>query len=178
MRIPVTDLFDCPGATRRFATVLVRREFDVPDGAWGPADEALVSPLDVNLTFEMLVEGLLARGTVSFRTSVPCGRCLTEVNNVNVVPVAELFADLRQLDEGEEPEAGYELHPEGVVDIEALLRDAVLSVLPVRMLCDDACQGLCPTCGADLNVSDCGHDRGGGPDPRWAALQGLRLPPG
>ncbi len=178
MRIPVTDLVRSPGLTRRFAAIVVRRELDIADGAWGPADDALVSPLDVDLEFEMLVEGLFARGTVMFTTSMPCARCVNDVRTVHAVPVAELFADLRRVPEGGELEAGYELHPEGVIDLEALLRDAVLEVLPVRVLCDVACRGLCPVCGADLNVDDCGHGPARVPDPRWAALQGLRLPPG
>ncbi len=177
MRISVADLVRSPGTTRRFAAVVVRRELDASDGEWGPADEALVSPLDVDLTLEMLVEGLFARGKVSFTTSLPCARCVSDVKTVNSVPVAELFADPRRLSEDEELEAGYELHPEGVIDIEALLRDAVLAVLPLRVLCDTACRGLCPACGADLNFDDCGHEPAHVPDPRWAALQDLRLPP-
>lgn len=178
MRIPVTDLVRSPGLTRRFTAVVVRGELDIPDGAWGPADEALVSPLDVDLEFEMLVEGLFARGTVLFTTSMPCARCVNDVRTVHAVPVGELFADRRRVPEGEELEAGYELHPEGAIDIEALLRDAVLAVLPVRVLCDVACRGLCSVCGTDRNVADCGHGPARVPDPRWAALQGLRLPPG
>ncbi len=178
MRIPVTDLVRSPGMTRHFAVVVSRRELDAIDGAWGPADDALVSPLDVDLTLEMLVEGLLARGTVSFTTSLQCARCVSDVTTVNRVPIAELFADPRRIPEDEEVEAGYELRPEGVIDIEALLRDAVLAVLPLRVLCDDACRGLCPACGADLNVDDCGHEPDSVADPRWAVLQGLRLPPG
>ncbi|MFN2557352.1 MAG: DUF177 domain-containing protein [Nitriliruptorales bacterium] len=157
--------------------VVARRELDAGDGAWGPADEALVSPLDIDLTLEMLVEGLLVRGTVSFTTSLECARCVSDVRTVNTVPVNELFADPRRLSEEEELEAGYELYPEGVIDIEALLRDAVLAVLPLRVLCDSACRGLCPACGADLNVDDCGHEAVQVPDPRWAALQSLHLPP-
>lgn len=178
MRIPVTDLIRSPGMTRRFAAAVARPELVVSDGAWGPADEALASPVDVDLTFEMLVEGLLARGTVSFTTSLPCARCISDVRTVNTVPVAEIFADPRRLAEGEELEAGYELHPEGFIDIEALLRDAVLGVLPVRVLCDVACRGLCPVCGADLKIDQCGHEPARAPDPRWAVLQGLRFPPG
>ncbi len=178
MRIPVTDLVRSPGLTRRFVAEVIRRELDVSEGAWGPADEALVSALDVDLEFEMLVEGLFACGTVTFTTSMPCARCINDVRTVHAVPVAELFADLRRVPERDELEPGYELHPEGFIDIEALLRDAVLEVLPLRVLCDDACRGLCPVCGADLNSDDCGHGPSPVPDPRWAALQGLRLPPG
>lgn len=177
MRLSVTDLMGRPGGTRDLSTVLARESLDVPLGQWGPADEALSGPLEVVLRLEMLVEGLLARGTVSFRTSVPCARCLTEVVTDNAVTVAELFIDPDRLLDDDELEAGYELLPEGVIDIEALLRDAILSALPVRALCRGDCRGLCATCGADLNASECGHGLAVSPDPRWSVLQALRLPP-
>ncbi len=179
MRIPVSNLVGRPGAIRHVALIIDRDELDPPSGAWGPADEALASALDLDLRLEMLVEGLFARGTVSFTTTVPCARCLTEVETACVVPVAELFLDPRRLEAGDEIEPGYELLvPEGVIDIEALLRDAIGTTLDIRQLCTEACQGLCPVCGADLNVRRCGHAFEPSPDPRWAALQRLDLPPG
>ena len=42
--------------------------------------------------------------------------------------------------------------------------------LPGRFLCSEDCKGLCPKCGADLNLGDCGCDKED-IDPRWADLQ-------
>jgi uncharacterized protein len=49
--------------------------------------------------------------------------------------------------------------------------------VPYQPLCDAACRGLCPVCGANRNEVDCDCAEPAG-DPRWAALEGLRLPNG
>lgn len=52
------------------------------------------------------------------------------------------------------------------------LREHVLLSLPMRLICSDACKGLCPNCGANLNTApcNCAVQR---TDPRWSALKGL-----
>jgi uncharacterized protein len=43
----------------------------------------------------------------------------------------------------------------------------------MKPLCREDCRGLCPRCGSDLNVSECGcvvEEV----DPRWRALQLLK----
>ena len=70
-----------------------------------------------------------------------------------------------------------ELHSDYVVDdqlqLSAWARDAVALELPEQILCREDCAGLCPVCGKDLNVEPHEHaDRE--PDPRWAALEGLK----
>jgi uncharacterized protein len=61
------------------------------------------------------------------------------------------------------------------VDLEPLVRDALLLELPAVPLCAPECRGLCPVCGADRNETtcDCRTDE---PDPRWAALESLEIP--
>ena len=53
-----------------------------------------------------------------------------------------------------------------------LLREQFLLALPMKPLCEEACRGLCPDCGANLNraACDCAPKW---EDPRLAALKGL-----
>jgi uncharacterized protein len=179
VRVDVADLVGRPGATRPLARTLHRDEIGSARGAWGPADEAHGGALDLDLVLEMLVDGLLVRGRVSFATTVACARCLTDVHEEHDLDVSEIYLDPVRAEEDEEVELGYELHvAEGSIDLEALLRDTVNSVLDLRTLCDDTCAGLCPVCGADRNTEDCGHQRSISRDPRWAVLETLDVPPG
>ena len=41
------------------------------------------------------------------------------------------------------------------LDISTDVRDAVMISMPMRMLCDDDCKGLCPSCGVNLNNESC-----------------------
>jgi uncharacterized protein len=68
----------------------------------------------------------------------------------------------------EEPYQGKE------IDLKPAIREQILLQIPGSPLCTDACKGLCPKCGKDLNEGECGCDRTV-MDPRWAALKGLQL---
>ena len=57
-----------------------------------------------------------------------------------------------------------------LLDLEPLLRDAVVLALPFQPLCQDDCPGLCAECGARL-ADDPDHAHEAAIDPRWAALQ-------
>lgn len=174
MQLSITDLTGRPGATRRVVTTVARAHIDEPGGSWGPGDDALASDLDLDLALEMLLEGLLVRGAVRFVTVQPCARCLREVREDRDVQVAELFGQERR---DQEPEPGYEIDPAGTIELDTMLREAVVISLPLRVLCREDCQGLCPVCGADRNDGDCGHRQEPDPDPRWSALAALRVPP-
>jgi uncharacterized protein len=61
-----------------------------------------------------------------------------------------------------------------VIDLEPMVRDALLLELPLAPLCRDDCAGLCPTCGANRNDEPCDCAEAE-PDPRWAALRSLEI---
>jgi uncharacterized protein len=61
-----------------------------------------------------------------------------------------------------------------VIDLSGPLREQILLAIPPAPLCDEACKGLCPQCGKDLNQGDCGCERKA-IDPRWAALKTMKL---
>ena len=60
-----------------------------------------------------------------------------------------------------------------LVDLEPLLRDAVVLALPFQPLCEDDCPGLCTECGARL-ADDPDHAHDEPIDPRWAGLTALQ----
>ena len=77
---------------------------------------------------------------------------------------------------GEEDEETYPLRGE-MLDLQPLVRDALLLELPLAPLCNEECKGLCPACGADLNDGPCSCDTRPA-DPRWSALDSLKGDPG
>jgi len=56
--------------------------------------------------------------------------------------------------------------------LEDVLREQVLLAVPLKAVCNDACKGLCPRCGKNLNVEACTCQPA--QEPRWEALQGIR----
>jgi uncharacterized protein len=168
--LKVADLVGSPGMSRQ-----VDRRFDVPAGLDLPLVEA-VDRLRLHGVVESVVEGVLVRGVVATTLVVSCARCLVETRRDVRADVAELFSDpVRHLREvGEELEPGYGIH-EGEIDLEHLLRDALVPAVPFKPLCRADCAGLCATCGTNRNEAACSctDDE---TDPRWAVLEGLTLP--
>jgi len=52
------------------------------------------------------------------------------------------------------------------------LRQQLLLALPLRALCSPSCEGICPTCGANLNIIVCQCPKHEG-HPGWEALREL-----
>ncbi|MEX0592034.1 MAG: DUF177 domain-containing protein [Nitriliruptoraceae bacterium] len=175
MQVNVVDLVGHPGASRRLVEHVPVAEFG--DDPWGTGDVVVCDPLVLDLHLDSVVEGILVRGEVEFHVEMACGRCLVPQQRGLVTAVAELFVDPERADV-DETEPGYELVDDLTrVDLSTMIRDALLADLPLRVLCRDNCAGLCPTCGADRNVEECGHQAVEDVDPRWAALADLKLPP-
>jgi len=115
------------------------------------------------------MEGVLATGTVSTALSGECVRCLEQLDEELVVDIQELYL----YDDGGAEFAEDESHLEGdLLNLEPVLRDAIVLALPQNPLCGPECPGLCSECGARL-ADDPDHTHGDVIDPRWAALNQL-----
>jgi uncharacterized protein len=132
------------------------------------------SPVELDLRLEAVMEGVLVTGTARAGLDGECARCLEPITDEIEVRFQELFVyDDLGVDPDEELEVS--MLQADLVDLEPLLRDAVVLALPFRPLCQDDCPGLCPECGVRLaDDPDHGHDEP--VDPRWAALSGLAEP--
>jgi len=73
--------------------------------------------------------------------------------------------------DGAELEIGF-YHGNGLL-LEDVLKEQVLLDLPMKLLCRPDCQGLCPQCGQDRNVVNCGCPPDARQD-RWAPLARLK----
>jgi uncharacterized protein len=162
LRIPLAAALRHPGNAR---PVVVAAELDGLSGI--AAEVAAGSPVAVDLMLERVPEGIVVRGTLTAAWNAACSRCLEPVAGEISVHVDELF-ETHPL-EGET----YKLD-EDVIDLEPMVRDALLLELPLAPLCADDCAGLCATCGANRNVTHC-ECATQEIDPRWAALRSLEL---
>jgi uncharacterized protein len=159
--VPVYDLMHRPGEMRE-----KQLDIAVPDG-FGNAVIGVQtgSKLRVDLRLESLHDGILVSGDVTATAAGECVRCLIDVELPVRVEFQELFA--YSFDEAFD----YTVHDDHV-DLEPLVRDAVVLSLPFQPVCQEDCLGLCPECGARL-LDNPGHEHEAPIDPRWGALAGL-----
>jgi len=127
-------------------------------------------PLELDLRLESVVEGVLVSGTVTAAVTGECARCLGPVAGRVTVPVQELFAyaDSATEETTEEDEVSHLVGDH--LDLEPVVRDAVVLALPLSPLCREDCAGLCPDCGGVLDELPQDHSHAAPVDPRWAAL--------
>jgi uncharacterized protein len=130
------------------------------------------SPVEIDLRLEAVMEGVLVTGTARAVVEGECARCLEPIHEDIEVTFQELFVydDTRQAerDDSEEDDETSKLEDD-LLDLEVLLRDAVVLALPFQPLCQPDCPGLCPECGARL-ADEPDHAHEAAVDPRWAAL--------
>ena len=134
--------------------------------------------MQLDVRFEAVTEGVLVTGSVIAPLAGECARCLAPLASSVTARFTELYLYTRdrhdkhdRFDENTEQD-DEELHLDGdLLDLEPVLRDAVVLALPMSPLCREECPGLCIECGVPL--ADAGPDHGHEdvPDPRWAALK-------
>ncbi|GAA4806988.1 YceD family protein [Streptomyces ziwulingensis] len=166
-----------PGAQQRLTRTVdapkdlgLRGVIGVPEG----------TPVELELRLESVMDGVLVTGTARATARGECVRCLEPVELALDTDFQEMFsypdADDRgrvkaePADDAEDDEDMLFVE-DGLIDLETVLRDAVVLALPMQPVCQEDCQGLCSQCGARLSDDpDHQHDA---VDIRWAALQGL-----
>jgi uncharacterized protein len=141
------------------------------------------TPIDVDVVVESLSSSIVVDGTVTVPWIGPCRRCLGEARGVTTVEVREIF-EARPTEGETYPLTGDH------IDLEPMVRDAVLLSLPLAPLCADDCRGPAPEVVAVVAPGLSGtpdgdpdadpDDEAGEPgapavDPRWAALDDLRF---
>ncbi|MEV5175224.1 DUF177 domain-containing protein [Streptomyces flaveolus] len=166
-----------PGALQRLT-----REVDAPKdlGIQGVVGVPEGAPMELELRLESVMEGVLVTGTARATAEGECVRCLEPVELELEADFQEMFsypdADDRGRviaepgDDAEDDEDRLFVE-DGLIDLEPVLRDAVVLALPMQPVCQEDCPGLCSECGARLaDDPDHHHDAA---DIRWAALQGF-----
>ena len=117
-------------------------------------------------------------GELHTKVAIPCGRCLQEVQLPVDVDFAERFAGSVSWRNEEQQELSREDLDLGLVDeaieLDDLVKEEILLALPGHVLCGESCKGICPHCGADRNLVDCGCESKQ-VDERWQKLKDLRF---
>jgi DUF177 domain-containing protein len=155
-------------------------ERTLPPSAFDPPDEdyRVAAPVALSMDVEKAGgDAFKVSGRFQTTLELECSRCVEPFT----IPVEAAF-ELRYLPqssnagEGEreiqEEDLATAYYREGTLDVGDLLREQFQLALPMKPLCEEACKGLCPHCGANMNTAPC-DCAPGWEDPRLASLKGL-----
>jgi uncharacterized protein len=117
-------------------------------------------------------------GELHVTVDAPCDRCLEPVS----LPIHSPF-DLVYMPASEATEGGEDEIDEAAVEVgyyegnglqlNDVLREVVLLALPMQLVCDENCKGICPVCGQNRNQREC-TCQSAAVDDRWSKLRDLR----
>jgi uncharacterized protein len=103
---------------------------------------------------------ILVRGSLSGRLELACGRCLEPFAapaaiDFDLILVPGPATTSAAAEELSRTDLDLDYYTGEMVDLESLLREQIILMMPLKPLCDEACKGLCPHCGANLNRETC-----------------------
>ncbi|HEY3266420.1 MAG TPA: DUF177 domain-containing protein [Armatimonadota bacterium] len=152
--LDLTELLNTPG-------MRVPYEVDLPCTPELELDCA--SNVTGRLVFTNTGNVLVVLGDVEVALRSTCPRCLADVTSILDAPVDEGFTVADGLvrcraddEDGVVDPTVVAVFPEGnLLNLTELVRQGIVLAGPVEPLCREDCQGLCPTCGANRNETQC-----------------------
>jgi len=164
LRIGVMELRRRPGTQRD-----VHLATPLPGLAISSAHVADTADVLVDGVLEAIEGAVTISGTVTAPWVGDCRRCLDPVEGLIEATLSEVF-EANPVEGETYPLEGDE------VDLERVVRDAVLLSLPLAPLCRADCVGPAPETFPAVVSGEMANDAGDDEplrDPRWAALEGL-----
>lgn len=123
-----------------------------------------VEPITGEMTFSNTGRTIDVRGKFKTTIEVECARCLRAYGMPVEMPIEEELPLEGQPWEPEQPQEGEDELPEdekdplfvdNIFDLQEYFRQLIVVSVPIKPLCEEACKGLCPHCGANLNDGPC-----------------------
>ena len=121
-------------------------------------------PLTVSLSVVREFDHIRVHGSVGTTVSLSCSRCLREYTT----EVSSNFTIFYIKAASTQPEDEVELDEQDLIsatytgdeiDFADEVAEQILLEIPYKPLCSEECNGLCASCGTDLNISDCSCSR-------------------
>ena len=162
MLFSVKSILNSPGKSLTFQFSMDLSDVDF--GGQLPAQEPVQVEGTVRNTAGMLEMALRIRATLD----CVCDRCAKEFRREKEVEYDCVLAEDKQDETNEDIVL---LESGEFIDLEDLARTVFILEMDTKTLCSEDCQGLCPRCGADLNLGPCSCHKE--VDPRLAVLAKL-----
>ena len=168
MLIDLSELSTVKGTVKTFETGIDMKSF-----SWEGDEYPFSDDSSVMLEIEYEGEGTFrVRGNASLSLEVPCSRCLSPVKlSFKLEPdqYIDTFVSETERIQALDIQPFVQGH---MLDTDLLVCDELCVNMPMKVLCSPDCKGLCPKCGANRNIRDCGCDTFE-PDPRMSVISDL-----
>lgn len=140
--------------------VRIRKTYAPGSIDYGISEVKQAEPLEVNAAAELLEGQIRVTGDLETKIEMVCARCLEPVIEEVHKDFDLFYQPLQKATKPEEErlkdddtEIGF-FQGEGLF-LADVLKEQVLLSLPMKVICQSDCRGLCPSCGANMNHEEC-----------------------
>jgi DUF177 domain-containing protein len=137
-------------------------------------DGSFQKAVEVDAQLDKTVRQLYLKTVIQTSGSFQCDRCLEDFEE----PIKTGYNMFYVYDEVDtdryDPEEVHVISGDTVsISLGEDIRQMILLSVPLKLLCQDDCKGLCPHCGTNLNRQTCDCKEESESDPRWHELKRL-----
>jgi uncharacterized protein len=134
--------------------------------------------IDGSVILKRIRETLYLEGDLRTQAETDCSRCLEAAR----LPISVSFkyvlspaqAELSEEQELSAEDLNFVYYQDDLIDLDPLIIEQILLQIPMKVLCQEDCRGLCPHCGINLNTDHCQcHDER--IDSRLAILKKMKV---
>lgn len=167
LRVDIADILG-----ERATSIEVDDNVDLGEIVAGDTTFTASAPAHVAAHIINAGDGVVLTGTVTARFTTSCARCLEDFELEVVSEVEGLYTTAQKAEELPD-EQEWEPIGDGILDLSHAIESAVRLELPFAPLHSKECEGICTTCGVNLNENPCTCPEQTTDDGPFAALKGM-----
>lgn len=133
----------------------------------------LLSKIGIDLQVTRVLKEVTVTGNVQLSIQTSCSRCVEPVR-IELSPYVSLVLSPADKISDEDDDLEHETYRGDEIDLSNYLMEQIAISLPIKVVCNEDCKGLCTICGTNLNQETCTCESEK-VDPRFAILKNLKI---
>ena len=150
--------------------------YEMPDQDYYGDPVVFDKPAQVKTRFYKVQDKLFLDLKIEFSLEMKCARCLEPIRKEKTINKSfQLISNkLREEPSENDLEEDVLYYEKEQLDLDSIVHEQILLGIPIKMVCDEKCQGICSQCGKPLNNEGCFCEKATAEpetDPRLAKLK-------
>lgn len=136
----------------------VSREFEFSNGEIVEESAVFFQPVRAEISVKKVGEEVFIKGRIKTILSFVCSRCLVPYefpidSHFDLVYLPEELEQVK--DELDSDDLNTSFYYSRRIDLREVVLEQFNLTFPVKPLCSESCQGICPVCGRNINSGEC-----------------------
>jgi len=132
-----------------------------------------LSKIGIDLQVTRVLKEVTVTGNVQLSIQTSCSRCVEPVR-IELSPYVSLVLSPADKISDEDDDLEHETYRDDEIDLSNYLMEQIAISLPIKVVCNEDCKGLCTICGTNLNQETCTCESEK-VNPKFAILKNLKI---